>query len=132
MSSEPHPRPRFDQRAFAVLEEAHLRACAEVAEVEAVLSLVLYRLPTQNELPSLLMTGADGTPSTPDTLGRLAVLAAQALGHLAQRNAEAVLGLQRLASELSHVVRGLQDELVAIEAAPAAPGGGDAPDGPHT
>jgi hypothetical protein len=127
----PDPRPTFDQRVFTALQRDIKAICADVPEVEGVALVVLWRLPDQRSVPSVLIQGATAEIAAPDQVLRMQEAALGLQRHLVDRGTMAVLHIRELAKNLAISARGFHEQRQEQEAAAAAQGQGQTVDTPH-
>lgn len=97
--------PVFHEKAFDRLQAAIAAACAEVPEIDAVAVAVLWRLPRQEDVPSVMLQTADRAPPNPDTLLRIKLAVLRLEQWLIEQEARATTALRTFASELARRAR---------------------------
>ncbi len=97
----PDRPPTFHEKTFDSLKDAIDGVCSEVPEVEAVGVVVLWRLPDQRSVPSVMIRGADGHIVNPDQFLRLHLAGLRLIQHCVDNEASGVSALRELASNLA-------------------------------
>lgn len=123
---EPEPRKLFYEKVFERLMANTTAIGAEVPEVEAIASVVLWRVPDQRGIPSLLVQGVDGPLTNPDQYLRLRIAVLLLEQYTAEKGLEGVAALrdyaERLAKGAMAIHEQRKDDAGREPAGEAAPG----------
>ncbi len=95
----------FVDRTFAKLKEAIAELGAAVPEVEGVGVVVLWRMNDQASIPSVMVQGVEGPLANPDQLLRMHLATLRLEQFCVDKNAESIVALRKLASDLAREAR---------------------------